>query len=228
MRNLVVTFGRRSELLESYLQDAPGGGVFVATDEDVGVGERVQTVLVFPEIPEGVPLHGTVIWRRPPVRWRSALRPGVGVAWDEAERSRKEFLLEFCRGHLASVRGRGQRMNVALRVLFSAAPPGSPWREGRTRDMGRGGLFLLTDDLLIEGEAVALRVYFEDSAPPEIVLGRVSWRQLREERGMGVAFHKLSGQARWRLEELLSRLSRATSWAPPSSLRGSGRWSGSI
>jgi Tfp pilus assembly protein PilZ len=228
MRNLIVAFSRRSELLECYLQDAPGGGVFVATDEDIGLGEVVQTVLVFPEIPEGVPLRGTVIWRRPPVKWRSALRSGVGVAWDEIERSRKEFLLEFCRGHLASVRGRGQRMSVALRVLYSAEKPSSPWCEGRTRDIGRGGMFLLCEDLLIEGEAVALRVYFDQSTRPETVLGRVSWRQLGDDRGMGIAFHRLSGQARHRLEELIARLSRSSSWAPPTLSDGSGRWSGPL
>jgi uncharacterized protein (TIGR02266 family) len=204
MRNVSLDLGGGEEFLKIFLSDLPGGGVFVATEESFEVGEPVSLDIRFPEIPEGVRLTGVVEWRRAPVRWRSALQPGVGISLGEKERSRVEFLLDFCRGDLSRIRKPGRRVPVDIRVDIHAGPRKSV---GRSRDLSRGGVFVVTDLDLERMEAIELDMFLPGSDEPERFMGTVAWcRAGGSEPGVGIRFESLSPLRRRRIANLVSEI----------------------
>ncbi len=182
IRTAVLQFNTRREFEENYLPDLPEGGVFVETVNDYFVGEQVELYLCFPEIPQGVPLRGTVIWRRPPTKWRSALRPGIGVRFDPSDQEQRDFLLSFCNGDLDAKRGRNRRVPADFRVEFSTT---DTWVAARALNISRDGLFITTDATLPLNSLVQMKLFLDESAPPDLYFGRVAW-QCDETTGSGI------------------------------------------
>jgi type IV pilus assembly protein PilZ len=185
-RSLTVYHARREEFVERFLADLPGGGAFVPTAERFEVGEPVAITFQFPEIPDGLIVQGSVAWRRTPVPWRSVMLPGIGVAFGSGQRSRVEFLMDFCRGHLAELRKPGRRIPTQLRADFVT---GGVRFEGRVRDISHGGVFVLTPTPLNAGAVIDLDLFVRPEDPPERLSGRVAWSRAEgDEPGMGVHF----------------------------------------
>ena len=186
MRKISLTLASTDQFLDNYQRDLPGGGVFVPTLEEYYPGEVIQLELFFPQIPEGLVLEGTIAWRRAPARWKSALRPGIGVSFGQKQRSRLEFLLDLCRGDLDRIRKPGRRVPANMRVDIVR---GDQRSVGRSKDISRGGVFVLTDLPLDRLEQVELDLFFPGSTSPERFLGTVAWsRHEGEEMGVGVRF----------------------------------------
>jgi len=185
-RSLSIYHARREEFLERYLGDLPGGGAFVPTAERFEIGQRITISFQFPEIPDGLSVHGTVAWRRTPVPWRSVMLPGVGVAFGTGQRSRVEFLLDFCRGYLSDLRKPGRRIPTQLRADIL---DGGARVEARVRDISHGGVFVLMPAPLAPGALVDLELFVRPDDSPERLSGRVAWsRSNGDEPGMGVQF----------------------------------------
>jgi type IV pilus assembly protein PilZ len=186
VRSITVYHARRAEFLERYLGDLQGGGAFVPTAERFEIGERVAILFQFPEIPDGLSVHGHVAWRRTPVPWRSVMLPGVGVEFGTGQRSRVEFLLDFCRGYLSDLRKPGRRIPTLLRADILS---GEARFEARVRDISHGGVFVLTPAPLAPGAMIDLELFVRSDDPPERLAGRVAWsRADGDEPGMGVQF----------------------------------------
>ena len=186
MRAVEVSFTHRDHFAEVFLPDLEGGGMFVETEDGFAVGDRVALNLVFPEIREGVPLEGVVRWRRAPTRWRSALVPGIGVEFGDRNRSRVEFLREFCQGAQSVPRKQGRRVPADFRVDIISQ---NQRISAQARDISRGGLFVVTRSDFDVDEELLLDLFFEQQGPPERFSGRVAWRRGDGRRGgIGIEF----------------------------------------
>ena len=185
-RALTVFHARREEFLERYLADLQGGGAFVPTAERFEIGESVDVSFQFREIPDGLSVRGHVAWRRTPAPWRSVMLPGIGVAFGDGQRSRVEFLLDFCRGYLSDLRKPGRRIPTQLRADIVS---GGARVEARVRDISHGGVFVLTPAPLAPGALIDLELFVRPNDAPERLSGRVAWsRSDGDEPGMGVRF----------------------------------------
>jgi type IV pilus assembly protein PilZ len=185
-RSLLVCHARREEFLERYLADLPGGGVFVPTAERFEIDQRVTVSFQVPEIPDGLSVSGRIAWQRSPVPWRSVMLPGVGVAFGTEQRSRVEFLLDFCRGYLTDMRKPGRRIPTRLRADIVSADGRI---EARVRDISHGGVFVLMPSPFAPGVPIDLELFVRSEDPPERLSGRVAWsRHEGEEPGMGIQF----------------------------------------
>ena len=187
MRTVILQYEHRGEFLENYLADLAGGGLFVRTDEHFDVDDQILLSLRFPEITEGIGVHGLVVWRRAPVRWRSALLPGIGVSFGNQQRSRIEFVFDFCNGQLSIMRKKGRRVPTDFRVdIVSDANRISC----RASDISRGGAFLHTERLYNIDTELNFDLFLDDDGrPPARIPGRVAWQRTSgPETGMGVEF----------------------------------------
>jgi uncharacterized protein (TIGR02266 family) len=190
--------------MKDFLRDLPGGGLFVETTEPFEIGEEVDLVLVFPEIPEGLQLTGLVAWRRQPARWRSSLAPGIGVSFGDSNRSRVDFLLDYCRGQLSAARKPGRRIPVDLRVdIVDESGPIS----GRVKDISRGGVFIVTDRHFNPDTVIELDLYLDQGGDPERYSGRVAWhRSSGGDSGMGIELQFRAPIRRRRISRFVSRI----------------------
>lgn len=204
MRQIFLRLSTKEQFLDNYLRDLPGGGVFVATEEEFLPGEVVEVQVGFPEIPEGLLFEGRIAWRRAPARWRSALRPGVGVSFGCKQRSRLEFLLDFCKGELVKIRKPGRRVPAAFRVDILR---GEMRYTGLSRDISRGGVFILTDQPLHPSEEVELDLFFPGLDSPQRFLGKVVWRRPGgQDAGVGVRFEFRTPLRRRQIDNLVSSI----------------------
>jgi len=186
MRQIHVQYASGSELIEDYLRDLDFGGLFVRTTDEFSVGERVELTIVFPDVPDGVALRGDVIWRRAPMRWRSALLPGIGVGFVEEHHNRAEFLLDFCNGELSALRVKGRRVPADFRVDILSE---SKKIQARAKDISKGGLFVRTETPFAKDSKLDLLLHLSQSEPPARVPARVAWsRAVSPDVGIGVEF----------------------------------------
>ncbi len=204
LRRLV--YADRDRYLVDYLEDFATGGLFVPGDDPLELGEPVLLELVFPEIPEGVFVSGRTIWRRLATRWKSALPCGVGVQFDPTERPKRDFLLDFARGSLASMRKRTRRIPIRLRVDYAAVDRPIA-HQAETRDIGRGGLFLHTGALARYGSSLQMTLFPPNPLSPAQAMGRVAWiGHMQGITGMGIQFLFRSRDSRIEIDRMVSGL----------------------
>jgi len=190
--------------LDDYLSDLPHGGVFVETEDDFEVGEGLWLRFVFPGVPEGIDLGGTIAWRRLPTKWRSALQPGIGVAFDPDQDGPLGFILEHCRGQVDSLRRKGRRIPVDFPVDIAFE---GGWISGMARDISRGGVFVETGSPFELDELVDIRLRPERFDEPETLGARVAWRRSGgSSAGVGFEFRFTTPLRRRRLESLVREM----------------------
>jgi uncharacterized protein (TIGR02266 family) len=219
MRELFVDYATGSELLTDYLSDPEPGGLFVRTTESYRVGEPVVLVVKLPQIADGVALRGTVIWRRAPVRWRSALSPGIGIEFHPGHRNRVQFLLDFCNGELSSMRKTGRRLPVEFRVdIVSDGKRIS----GLAKDISRGGMFVQTDARIGRDSKVNLELHLGGGKSPEVVPGRVAWEKAAgKDSGIGFEFKFRTPAKRMQISHYVRQIEGRLSVPPPQKARPS-------
>jgi uncharacterized protein (TIGR02266 family) len=201
MHTIQAFFTRRTDCVAAYLEEPPNGGLFVETSIACQVGEQIRLEIRFPDLPDGVILHGSVVWRRMAATWRSALKPGVGVRFADGQRGKRDFLLDFCTGEFAQLRKQGRRVPVDFRA--EVAGDGRSV-SGRVKDLSRGGVFVETANPLERGEGIEVDLYVDDSRPPDRLAGRVAWRRdFGPDAGMGVEFRFKSLTRRMQVEKLV-------------------------
>jgi uncharacterized protein (TIGR02266 family) len=209
VRRFVIDFSDKGSFFEEYLTDLPTGGVFARTDETYAIGEPVVVELGFPDLRERLTYRGRVAWRRRPAKWRSALSPGIGIAFAAEEAERVDFLLSMCRGRATPKRRPGHRVESDFRVEFST---GEGWSTGRVRDISAAGVFVTSGAPPPELTPIDLRLYVEKACPPKTLSGRVVWQRTEgDDAGFGVQFALESALRRRRANEIAetARRSRA-------------------
>jgi Tfp pilus assembly protein PilZ len=186
MRTAVITCGQPGEFGKVYLREFPTGGLFIETDTDYFLGERLRVLICFPEIPEGVEIHGSIVWRRSPAKRTSQLKPGIGVSLDETEKERVRFLLNYSEGQARIRRGGSRRIPADFRVDFAYS---SEWHSGTALNISREGLFVLTETPAPTDTVVQMKLHLVSGGPPEVFFGKVAWRcERKPETGIGVEF----------------------------------------
>ena len=85
---LSVEYRDADGLLRDYLSDLGEGGLFIRTDREFAVGERVTFSVAFPSLLHPLTLEGIVRWRREPDPDTGEPRKGVGVefVFDDASK----------------------------------------------------------------------------------------------------------------------------------------------
>ncbi|MBI2898427.1 MAG: PilZ domain-containing protein [Deltaproteobacteria bacterium] len=205
LRRLV--YSDRHQFLGDYLEDFATGGLFVPGGDPLELGEPVLLEIVFPEIPEGVFVSGRTVWRRLATRWKSALPCGVGIEFDSSERPKRDFLLDFARGSLASMRKRSRRIPIRLKVDYSPIDRPIAHAQAETRDIGRGGLFLHTGALARYGSSLHMTLFPPNPLSPAQAVGRVAWiGHMQGITGMGIQFLFRSRDARIEIDRIVSGL----------------------
>ena len=217
MRTIFIHYNDGADFLRVFLSDFPGGGLFVPTTETFKIGEEIALEIFFPSIKDGLLICGNVKWRRSPTKWRSALPAGIGVSFGSGERSRVEFLLDFCKGVLDSLRKPGRRVPVDFRANILSD---GKCLVGRTKDLSRGGAFILTDITLEKNTEVELDLFIDETGGPERFNGYVVWsREQGRDPGIGIRFDFGSAVRRRRISRLVGEVEDSLVLPPPPSIR---------
>ncbi len=217
MRTIFIHYDDGADFLRVFLNDLPGGGLFVPTIETFEIDEEIALEISFPLIEEGLLICGKVNWRRSPTKWRSALPAGIGVSFGSGERSRVEFLIDFCKGVLDSLRKPGRRVPVDFKANILS---NGKCLVGRTKDLSSGGAFILTDTPLKENTAVELDLFIDEASEPERFNGHVVWcRAQGRDPGIGIRFNFGSAVRRRRISRLVGEVEDSLVPPPPPSIR---------
>ena len=186
MRTVVLKFESPADFERIYTHEPASGGLFIETEENYALGELVRVYLCFPDIPEGISLRGKVVWRRPPSQGRSALVPGIGVSLGDDYEAQRNFLINYSTGRIEPRRQRDRRIPADFPLEFKSI---SRWTAGRTLNISREGLYILTDVSILPGTEIDMRLYFRGKGPAEAYLGRVAWEKNdHPNMGIGVQF----------------------------------------
>ncbi len=203
MRTVVLKFESRTEFERVYAHEPTGGGLFIETEEAYTLGELVRIYLCFPDIPEGISLRGKVVWRRPPTQGRSALQPGIGVSLSDDYGPQRNFLIDYTNGRIEPRRQRDRRIPADFPLEFKSI---SRWTAGRTLNISREGLYILTDVSILPGTEVDMRLFFRGKGPSEAYLGRVAWEKNdHPNMGIGIQFQFQSPRQRNVVAEFVNR-----------------------
>jgi len=95
---------------------------------------------------------------------------------------------------------RTERVHKTLSVEYKTA---DEFYKAFLSDLGGGGLFIKTDDLLPEHEEVQLKIYLPDQKQPITPKGRVVWLRESEERGIGLQFVDISSNDKIRINAFI-------------------------
>lgn len=206
MRHLTLRFDSASKLQQYLLSDQPLGGVFSATQDSFELGEPVLVTICLPDVPEGVVLAATVIWRRQATKWRSSLVPGVGLGFTAGSEPQLRFLMELLAGTVVATRRRWPRHQLELPVEVTAGGEAYP---ATTRDIGAGGMFVVFDTTCPTdcpvGSKVSVDVFPEGPDERVSFHGKVAWASSGgEEPGFGLAFPPGDKGLRRRAERIIT------------------------
>lgn len=89
---LKVEYDSSEGFLADYAKNASGGGIFIATNRNFNVGDKLSFDISFPGLLKPIRCHGEVRWHRPPVRSTEDNPAGIGVAFDfKSEEQKKQI-----------------------------------------------------------------------------------------------------------------------------------------
>jgi Tfp pilus assembly protein PilZ len=208
MRPLKVRYATGAELLEHVAQSqaSDNRGIFFPTREALPIGEQVLVEIRFPGLANPMVFRGTVGWRRAG-KHRAKLRAGVGIGFQAAEGRRWDFLIAVAKGDIVEmITRRHRRIPVHLTANWRVACDREVHKTV-LEDIGPGGAFLRTTELLPPGTEVVLDVQPPGSVRPLEIMGRVVWaRHSDGMEGLGVEFKSRDSGGTRRLKELVRRL----------------------
>src|SRR5436305_3148007 len=157
MTTLNAHFSDGTAFLERYLSDLGQGGLFFPTRRPLAIGETVVVAIRLGRRRSPTLIRGQVAWRRPG-KHSTKTKAGIGIEFLPTETQARDYLLAVARGDSAEmVARRHQRLPVELPILW--AVPGA-LRDNAVvlRDIGRGGAFVRTEELLPTDGVLVLKV----------------------------------------------------------------------
>jgi Tfp pilus assembly protein PilZ len=206
MTILKAHFANGAAFLEDSLPLLPNGGIFFPTRRPLAIGELVVVSIRLGKRRSPMLLRGHVVWRRPG-KHRTKTKAGIGIEFLPGESQTRDYLLAVARGDSAEmIARRHQRLPVELPVTWQV-PGALRDNSGVLRDIGRGGAFVRTEQMLPADTDVVLKV-----SPPgaEIAMplsARVAWKgKPGGERGFGVEWRARDAGGNRRIKELVRRI----------------------
>ena len=92
---LKVEYDSSEGFLADYAKNASDGGIFIATNRNFSVGDKLSFDISFPGLLKPIRCHGEVRWQRPPVRATEDKPAGIGVAFEFKSEEQKRQIEEL-------------------------------------------------------------------------------------------------------------------------------------
>jgi Tfp pilus assembly protein PilZ len=197
------------EFRAGYQPSGGNGGVFCPTRRKLQVGDTVQVKIRLGRRQPPMLIHGRVAWRRPG-RHLLKIRAGIGVEFLPGEQAKCEYLLEMASSG-ASIHSRRRHERVPVDLPITWRPVGSnPGLQGRLRDVGRGGAFVLSPATVPYQSQVVLEITPPGAQIPMAFIGRVAWTgKAGDENVFGIEWRARDAGGGRRIKELVRRLTNA-------------------
>lgn len=202
-----LSVSSREEFLASFDASFEYGGIFCPTRMKLNEGDPVVVRVGLGRRKPAVLFHGRVAWRRAG-RHSQKIRAGLGVAFDSEGPSKTEFLMEFGQNQDERSRRRHERIRVEVPVSWRLS--GSASVEARARgtlsDIGRGGAFVRSVDLVPEETEIVLELEPPGAQVAMAVTARVTRSVRGPDAGFGVQWRARDAGGSKRIRELVRRL----------------------
>jgi Tfp pilus assembly protein PilZ len=197
------------EFRAGYQPSGGNGGVFCPTRRKLQVGDTVQVKIRLGRRQPPMLIHGRVAWRRPG-RHLLKIRAGIGVEFLPGEQAKCEYLLEMASSG-ASIHSRRRHERVPVDLPITWRPVGSNLGlQGRLRDVGRGGAFVLSPATVPYQSQVVLEITPPGAQIPMAFIGRVAWTgKAGDENVFGIEWRARDAGGGRRIKELVRRLTNA-------------------
>jgi uncharacterized protein (TIGR02266 family) len=89
---LKVAYDTSEGFLADYAKNASHGGIFIATNRNFNVGDKISFDISFPGLLEPIRCHGEVRWQRAPIKATEDKPAGIGVAFEfKSEEQRRQI-----------------------------------------------------------------------------------------------------------------------------------------
>jgi Tfp pilus assembly protein PilZ len=182
------------------------GGVFCPTRSKLQVGDMVAVKVRLGRRQPPMMVYGRVAWRRPG-RHLLKIRAGIGVEFLPGEKAKCDYLLDLASsGDSVHSRRRHERIPVDLPITWR--PLGSnEGLQGKLRDVGRGGAFVLSPATVPYESQVVLEIAPPGAEVPMAFIGRVAWTgKTGDENVFGIEWRARDAGGGRRIKELVRRL----------------------
>ena len=201
------------EFLTGYQPSGGNGGVFCPTRGKLQVGDMVSVKVRLGRRQPPMIVYGRVAWRRPG-RHLLKIRAGIGVEFLPGEQAKCEYLLEMARSG-ASIHSRRRHERIPVDLPITWRPIGSnEGLQGKLRDVGRGGAFVLSPATVPHDSQVVLEIAPPGAEVPMAFIGRVAWTgKTGEENVFGIEWRARDAGGGRRIKELVRRLTTGPSFA---------------
>jgi Tfp pilus assembly protein PilZ len=184
------------------------GGIFYPTRKKLPVGKLVTLKVRLGRRQPPLLLYGKVAWRRPG-RHLEKIRAGIGIELLPTERAKSDYLLQIARsGETVKSRRRHERVPVDLPVSWRPVGAAEGLR-GRLRDVGRGGAFVQSGELVRGDDQVVVEIAPPGAEVPMAFTARVAWTgKSGDDAGFGIEWRARDAGGGRRIRELVRRLTR--------------------
>src|SRR3954454_15028861 len=182
------------------------GGIFYPTRKKLAIGKVVTLKVRLGRRQPPLLLYGKVAWRRPG-RHLEKIRAGVGIELLATERAKSDYLLQLARsGEAVKSRRRHERVPIDLPVNWRHEGASEGLR-GRLRDVGRGGAFVQSGELVRGDDQVVVEIAPPGAEVPMAFTARVAWTgKSGEDSGFGIEWRARDAGGGRRIRELVRRL----------------------
>jgi len=199
---VIIPLRNRAAFLDVYAEKSGTGGLFVAGDLDLPLGEPLDLELHFSEEQVVFRVRAVARWRRAQSTHKS-VPPGVGVEFSSDDRAAQRLLLDFARGaNITLVERSARRFGVQMPARYRGA-------DGRmvtevTDDVSEGGAFIRSANPPEVGTTVQIKLLPDRSIFGVGVKAVVAWRRVDGRSGFGVEFLFDTARRRGRVLKVLS------------------------
>lgn len=214
-----VRYQRREDFVLEYARDISLGGLFVASEDPLAEGDRVEMHLMLPELAYPIRIAGSVLRT---VRSRTKGVSGMGIAFDEFDEHTRATLIGYLKEMTADRecvvdrRGKFVRFEQTLEVEYNTV---GDFLIDYSQNISKNGIFVKTDRPQPVETIVPLKITLPNGEKLEIT-GKVAHvidaelaADLGRQAGMGVQFmsyHGTSQERLWAYIESLSEEDRAS------------------
>ena len=202
------------EFMVGHQPSGGNGGVFCPTRSKLQVGDLVSVKVRLGRRQPPMVVYGRVAWRRPG-RHLLKIRAGIGVEFLPGEQAKCDYLLEMARSG-ASMHSRRRHERIPVDLAITWRPIGSNDElQGKLRDVGRGGAFVLSRAVVPFESQVVLEIVPPGADVPMAFIGRVAWTgKAGEENVFGIEWRARDAGGGRRIKELVRRLTSEGYIAP--------------
>ena len=202
MKIIKARFRKLSALREAYHDELPGGGMFVATTEQLSYDSKIIVEIICDDLANHVMICATVQSWHPAVP-RLRVRAGAIVAFAPEEKSKRDFLNAVLSGGVhPEKKRRYNRLPITVPVDYRIRD-GRETMRGNLAEISIGGGLLQADVLPAVGSELIFSILLPGGAAAMQIVGHVVHHK---PSGAGIKFAFRDGGGARRLQELIRRL----------------------